>query len=125
MDPFTALHLVTAVASGAYSFISNAYIIFQKLKAIKDAPDRAQKLSKEIASVLELLESLKRVVTQPRFTTSASLTDDLNKSLLDQMNARIAIMKPGTVEQMKVTTSSPRSLSQFKLHILNRLIILF
>ena len=44
MDPLTVLHLVTTVATGAYSFTSNAYMVFQAFKAINDAPKHAQEL---------------------------------------------------------------------------------
>ncbi len=103
MDPFSALHLITIVAGEAYSFISKTYTIFQAVKAIKDAPKHAQGLLKEIISVSSLLQSLEEVVIPPHFTASTSLKDDLIdfKSMLNEMNARMAIVKTEKLEQVK------------------------
>ena len=103
MDPITTLHLVTTVTSMACSFISNTGAIIQAVKAVKHAPKHAQELRKEINSVTNLLLALEEVVTQPHFIASSSLNDDLLdfKSMLDEMNAKMAIMKTEKLEQVK------------------------
>jgi hypothetical protein len=103
MDPVSALHLITTVAGVAYSFISKSYQILQAAKAIKDAPKHAQKLRKEMGSISQLLQSLEEVVTSPNFTASTSLNDDLLdfQSMLNEMNATLAIVETQKVEQVK------------------------
>lgn len=103
MDPLTVLHLVTTVATGAYSFTSNAYMVFQAFKAIYDAPKHAQELRQEITLAFQLLESLKDVVTRPDFTTSESLENALEdfKSMLDELNDKMASVKTDRREQLK------------------------
>ena len=103
MDPLAALHLVTTVAGVAYSVISHTYTIFQAIKTVKDAPKHAQELQKEIIFVASLLQQLEEIVTQPDFTASTALKEDLNdfKSMLDEMNDKMAIVKAQRLEQVK------------------------
>ena len=103
MDPITVLHLITTVAGVAYSFISKTYKILQDVKAIKNAPKHAKELSKEMGSISQLLQSLEEVVTSPNFTASRSLNDDLLdfQSMLNEMNATLAIVETQKVEQVK------------------------
>jgi hypothetical protein len=103
MDPVSALHLITTVAGVAYSVISKTYTILQAAKAIKDAPKHAQEPRKEMASISSLLQSLEEVVTSPNFTASTSLKDDLLdfQSMLNEMNATMAIFETQKLEQVK------------------------
>jgi hypothetical protein len=103
MDPVSVLHLITTVAGVAYSFISKTYTIVQAAKAIKDAPKHAQELRKEMSSISQLLQSLEEVVRSPNFTASTSLKDDLLdfQSMLNEMNATLAILETQKIEQVK------------------------
>jgi hypothetical protein len=103
MDPVSVLHLITTVAGVAYSVISKTYTILQVAKAIKDAPKDAQNLRREMTSISSLLQSLEEVVTSPNFTASTSLKDDLLdfQSMLNDMNATMAILETQRLEQVK------------------------
>jgi phage shock protein A len=96
LDPVSAFQLVNTAAGVACTFVSNAYMIFQAVKAVKGAPKLARELADEISSVAGQLPRLQEVLTE-------SLRNDLQefKSMLDEMNDRMKILETQKREQLR------------------------
>ena len=79
MDPATAFGIISAAYQIAGPLVADLYQYFE---SVKEAPERARKLRHEVATVCDLLDSLKEVLkgdasTSSGFAAPSSLNDSL------------------------------------------------